>query len=139
VDVLLTVLSTIAALFSGAVAFRVQGWCQITSREASKLNGMQARVIALEGAIEQLNAQHRKLSGKFFQSLQSRSQTSQESQTTEIVEPPFCANFGQAQLEGPRSKPAACECEYCVFRREQRDAMRKQLLPRKGPKREGET
>jgi hypothetical protein len=132
VDVLLTVLSTVAAVFCGVVAFRVQGWCQVTSREAQKLNGMQARVITCEGAIEALNAQQRKLSGKFHQSLQSKQPESQ----TAIVEAPFCANFGQAQLEGPNSRPAACECAYCVQRRAQRDELRKQLVPRK--KRDGE-
>lgn len=130
----------LGALIAGVGAVRVQGWCQLTferakavEREAAKLNQMQGRVIALEGAIEQLSAQQRKLSGKFYQERQKPIQIPE----TAIVEPAFCANFAQAQIEGPTSTPARCECAYCTMRRAQRDELRKQLVPKR-VKREGE-
>jgi hypothetical protein len=43
---------------------------------------------------------------------------------------PFCANFGQAQLEGPTSTAASCECGYCAEMRDRRAAARKADLPR---------
>lgn len=43
---------------------------------------------------------------------------------------PFCANFGQAQLEGPTSPAARCECGYCGEMRARRAAARSADLAR---------
>lgn len=104
-------------------------------REAGKLNAMAGRLIALEGAVESLAAQHRRLAGKFHADKAERAETALTDPMALGTHPQAiaaaCENYLTAQREGPRSEAASCECDYCVSRRADRDALRRQLP--KGP------
>jgi len=41
-----------------------------------------------------------------------------------------CENFKLAQVEGPQSKAASCECLYCSRQRRARGALRAALIPK---------
>jgi hypothetical protein len=41
-----------------------------------------------------------------------------------------CENFALAQLEGPTSAAASCECDYCVSMREARSRVKAALTPK---------
>lgn len=101
-------------------------------RAAGKLNAMAGRVIALEGALETLGAQHRKLSGKFHAAKDSETPRPADvgSAPAGLRTPaPYCDNFQMAQLQGPQSDAASCECGYCVEMRARRSAIKAELLP----------
>lgn len=88
-----------------------------------RLRGMGNQVNALEQALVSLTSQHRKLAGRVYQA-----QGREEPEPTATAEP--CENWALAKLEGPQSKAARCECEYCTLQREQRRAVRKTIAPR---------
>jgi len=104
------------------------------ARAAGKLNAMTGRVIALEGALESLTAQHRRLSGKFHAAQAEHSETPPSAdvgpEPAGLRKPaPYCENFQRGQLEGPMSEAASCECDYCTEMRNRRRAMKAELLP----------
>jgi hypothetical protein len=141
VHMILTICSLIAA---GIAVFGMVGardaldktidQLRAAERHAGKFNAMAGRVVALEGAHESLLAQHRKLSGKFHAqaALNARHDEEAVEEVSErpTLSSPFCANYGQAQLEGPRSPAARCECGYCSEMRYRRDATKSALLPK---------
>jgi hypothetical protein len=139
VNTLSTVLSAFFALLSTALAYiayahaqranDAQGAC---ARAAGKLNAMTGRVIALEGALESLTAQHRRLSGKFHAAQHSETPPSADVglAPAELRTPAtYCENFQRGQLEGPMSVAASCECDYCTEMRNRRRATKAELLP----------
>lgn len=107
-------------------------------RAAAKLNAMAGRVVALEGAHESLLKQHRKLSGRFYaitappdlNDLHDAQEVRGIPDSRPPLASPFCANYGQAQLEGPLSPAAACACGYCTEMRARREAFRSESLPK---------
>lgn len=105
---------------------------QACARAAGKLNAMSGRVIALEGALESLATQHRRLSGKFHATKNSETPPSADVglAPAELRTPAtYCENFQRGQLEGPMSVAASCECDYCTEMRERRRATKAELLP----------
>lgn len=103
-------------------------------RERHKLAAMQGRVIALEQALESLAAQHRKLTGKFYAEKRERDEEPpppRELSPSATDDAFACDNYRLAQQAGPGSEAASCECDYCVAKRIERDALRRQLP--KGP------
>jgi len=72
-NTLLTALGGFFCLLSTALTYAAFTYMQrandaqlACARAAGKLNALSGRVIALEGAIETLTSQHRKLSGRFY-------------------------------------------------------------------------
>lgn len=92
------------------------------------------RITATERELEALRRELRKLSGKFYASQREQPDDDpppvSERDTAPPVVAPFCANYGQAQIEGPNSKAARCECDYCAEMRARRDLSRAQLVPK---------
>lgn len=110
----------------------------LVHQRALKLQEALARITAAEREIDTLRRELRKLSGKFYAAERERESAAEFAAQVEYVEgeavplntPTFCANYGQAQIEGPRSKAAACECEYCVEMRARRDLFRSSAVPK---------
>jgi len=105
-----------------------------------KFNAMAGRVVALEGQIESLAAQHRKLSGKFHAEKSERNAETPPSADVglapaELRMPasftawPICDNYDRGRREGPDSDAANCECGYCSEMRGRRAATKAALLP----------
>lgn len=95
---------------------------------AHDLRSTRARVIAAEAYGTALEGQHEKLlgrlktlEGRFYA---TRGPIAEESQTVtpmkRVDAEPACENWLQAQVDGPRSVAASCECDFCVRQREQR-------------------
>lgn len=106
------------------------------ARAAGKLNAMAGRLIALEGAHEQLRLQHQKLHGKFHAAQREKDSDTPAAQSDVgpaaagvRTPPPYCQNFQLAQLGGPLCDAAGCECGYCVEMRARRSATKAELLP----------
>lgn len=148
--IMLTVLAALCALLSTAFAYiaythanRALTALDLANRAAGKLNAMSGRVIALEGALETLSAQHRKLSGKFHAAKNSETPPSVDVglAPAELRKPaldrtgnlfrevPFCPNWQQGQISGPLSDAARCECDYCNEQRARRAMTKAELLP----------
>lgn len=133
---LLTLLFTGLLVSIGATA----AWVSVRAaddcrRHAGKLATMRGRVIALEGALEGLAAQHRKLAGKFHgtQGARRAEELDAELHVSTLEQRqtwPECENWHIAQIEGPRSNAALCECGYCAWRREQRARLKDELMPK---------
>lgn len=143
-DILLTALA-LAAL---AGCFLAYTRCQRCADDAAddlrrcdelalKLRGELARITALEGGYEQLHSQHRKLAGKFYARDYYDRQHDLDNAPPGITAPqlltPACENWAAAQLEGPKSKAAACECGYCLAQRAARAREKAAILAARQP------
>ena len=143
-DTISTVLSFLGALISAAIAWRMQGTCQMTfaaekrvEREVAKLQATTARVSSLEAENSSLLMQLQKLRGQFFafksavedQDLPTIQEVERQYEAERAV-PGFCGLYGQAQIEGPMSPAARCDCGYCVEMRARRERSRIELVPK---------
>lgn len=105
---------------------------------ALDLEKSRAKIAALEAAFDSLTAQHLKLRGAFYQ---FRWQTEQEQAPDDGDAPvrpdgssrDVCENWRTAQLEGPYSVAASCECDYCTAMRERRRAPQPVVLSGRKP------
>lgn len=129
---LFALLSTAFVLIAYQQAQRANEAQIACARAASKLNAMAGRVIALEGALETLQAQHRKLSGKFYAAKNSETPASPDvgPAPAGLRQPAaYCANWQDGQREGPLSEAARCVCDYCCEMRDRRSQTKLDLLP----------
>lgn len=130
------------AAFFAADARRYAAKCE---NHANRLRGMLARIPAVEAHSDGVEKQLSKLRGTFYAfkaaiedgpaELFRQDEFSQRERgiarpNSGDNEPAFCANYGQAQIEGPRSEAASCECGYCVEMRERRAEFRARAVPR---------
>lgn len=120
-------LALLGCIFCAAMAFRARNECVDTETSLRRLIG---RIAALEAELEVVTKQLQKLRGKLYASKTAE----QEILTNEIARPflggVICENWKTAQRDGPRSDAARCECDYCTAKRAEREALRKQLVPR---------
>lgn len=107
---------------------------QRAEHAAQRLRSMVARLTALEADHESLYTQHRKLAGKFHAAkwLQEQQAEEPDGYVREVTgQPPqianICENYQRAQVEGPQSPAAKCECLFCVRSRDERAALRAAL------------
>lgn len=75
-----------------------------------------ARITNIERDVDALRRELRKLSGKFYAAQREDEYPTEPDGRSRDV----CENWGRAQLEGPMSKAARCDCAYCTDRRAQR-------------------
>jgi len=111
------------------VAYRASQYADRADHEAKRLRNMIGRLTALEGSHESLYAQHRKLAGKFHaQKWAAEQQVELDDEPPAVSKPlpNICDNWRIAQIEGPRSEAAKCECSFCTQARAQRAAFRAQ-------------
>lgn len=141
-----TVLSTGAALIAVLCALAAQRTLSRMDRELKRTASLRARVLALEGCAETITAQHRKLAGKYYQEMADVQARLDE--LPDDGEPMFgrddgtvgpraaewpsvvCANWAEAQIEGPLSTFAQCECGYCSAMRAERERVKRELVPK---------
>lgn len=157
--IMLTALSLIAFAAAVLVylrctheADRCEAWRSNIESNALKLRADLPRITTLEREVEALRRELRKLSGKFYATQReeaggtftpgwgtpesdalaaSRQQQLWKTPTPLVhVEAPYCDQYEIAQREGPTSKAALCDCNYCrgrrlakeLFRERQREA-----------------
>lgn len=110
-------------------------------RRANEFTEQLARLNAVEADVAALGKQHRRLQGRFYKFLDEADLNGQgDAFHAPAAQPsahrpgppvaPFCANYGQAQLDGPTSAAARCECAYCAEMRLRRDEFRSKALPK---------
>lgn len=108
--------------------------------DIAKLKAERDRVTVLERDTEALRRELRKLSGKFYASQRDAENDLDAQRYYERTGIPasvlpgnapttaVCENYAAAQLEGPSSKAAKCECLYCMTRRNARAAEKAAIL-----------
>lgn len=122
--------AVVAALYCGICIARVHNLRRElernVQREVGKLNAMSGRVIAAEGAIDNLALQLRKLRGYVYSPSPSSSSSSSSEPESAIA---GCDNWELAKVDGPSSRAAQCDCAYCNYQRANRARARAELLP----------
>lgn len=83
----------------------------------AKVIAQEAMLGALEAKVDKLGARLRSAEG-YYHATKVPLQPSTDVKRVEAV--PACENWLQAQIDGPRSTAASCECDYCTEQREQR-------------------
>jgi len=100
--------------------------------ETSKPAKLALEVADLHGALEAVKRSHRSELGRVWQKFDGITNTATPYQPIEIAagfgEGPTCDNWLAAQLEGPRSKAAGCQCTYCLTQRASRAAEKARIL-----------
>lgn len=134
--VLLSMLCMRRAEAESVLAAKARDQCL---RQERKLLDERARVTVCERELDALRRELRKLAGKFYAS-QREHDDDEFAQRQRGIDHPnsgdleeqveFCENYGSAQLLGPASAAAQCQCGYCLTRRSERDAMRKASVPK---------
>lgn len=133
--VLLTALIVVAAI-----------WCALCVRDCLRVRAELRELTELAVRVDRLGAQLRKLSGRFYVSRRedrADDDLHQERRTvpddgsgrrldvgTQYPNGSPCEHWSLAQLEGPQSAHARCECEYCESMRRARAAVKAALVPR---------
>lgn len=85
------------------------------------------KVAALDEGVARLARTHQRFAGRVSQQLGTGMTNNPE--MTNKHAPLFCENYLKAQVEGPRSPAAACECDYCNEQRAARAEFRAQKIP----------
>lgn len=129
---LLTGLYTGLALVAVWWGLFARSEARAVSRTAKRLDTMRGRFIALEAAFDSLEASHRKLTGQFHAAKRELIAADEEREFQEEARGPLpdvtvCDNYKLAQLQGPMSEAASCECDYCLRKRSERAAIRAEL------------
>lgn len=145
VNWLLTGLSTGLLVCAVGVYFAARGLLHDALYEVRRFRGSAARLTAAEGDLAALSLSHRKLSGKLYGYIGSARAEEAGNQTRpERSDAPVdpsgasrdvCENWHAAQLEGPRSRAAKCECAYCEAMRAYRRSLKVALAPTPNPAR----
>lgn len=106
-------------------------FCLEASREcrdqAADLRKQSSRLLKLEHESEALSGLLHKLRQKVY-SLKPEKQEIEIARTSEAW--PACENWLEAQTAGPSSQAAKCACDYCISKRNDRDAARAKLVPK---------
>lgn len=134
-DYLLTGLYTALAVVVVLAALRANASRVACDKSARRMEAMRGRLISLEAAVDSIDRAHRKLSGRFYAERQSREEerpTIADVDGKEVWadDDPHCENYRLAQIEGPLSAAASCECDYCVRHREERRALKARFVPK---------
>lgn len=131
---LFTAFAAFAAI-AGVFARHAQVCAASAQRSAERLLGMRSELGAVEAALQSLTAQHRKLAGRVYADEYWNGQRAEQPQLD--VHAPVserdtggCENYRIAQIEGPQSQAAKCECALCVEARAARAAFRSQVVPK---------
>jgi hypothetical protein len=117
-------MTTAAFLFTGCalicalVAFVAARQCRVHEDNMHRAMG---RLSAVEAEAAQLTSQIMKLRQKLYY----RDHREKHDEPSESA---VCENYARAQLEGPLSKAAKCDCTYCFERRQARKSPAPALL-----------
>lgn len=125
-QVLFTVFALFAAVLCSVCAYVARESAQRAAHSEHRLSIMRGQVAGLEAALMGLDAKHQKLAGRVYADEFWRGKRlNQPDLALDGVDAAAdaaltCENWKRAQLEGPMSPAAKCECAYCENRREVR-------------------
>lgn len=130
-----SLLLLIATMYAASVAI---GAATRAGRTADRLRSAMATISGLEASTESLTQQLQKLRGTFyaFKAAVEEPQPTVDYDESGNFYPPepapgqICENFRVAQLEGPTSPAAQCDCGYCAAMRQAREQLRARAVPR---------
>jgi hypothetical protein len=122
-----TACALICALVAAVAAWLVAGHAVEARRLVERVTDRDARLIELEQGLASLLKQHTRLRGKFYAEKPEKPET-----VIARTDPswPACENWLSAQTLGPSSPAAKCGCDYCISKRNDRDAARAKLVPK---------
>lgn len=131
-----TVLSTVVAVIAVIAA-------RFCVAEALRLTRITAGITAFETRIDGIDSRLRKLAGSYYVGLRRDRAVHEEWDPVPDSDShgqvgvrggapngSVCENWALAQLDGPQSKAARCDCEYCDSMRRARAAVKAALVPR---------
>lgn len=100
-------------------------------RASKRLTDVRARMTDVETLLDSLYKSHKKLSGTYYRERRRdvRDDDGEEEIATHVQAngAAACENYAIAQREGPTSRAAQCECDYCSARRVGRSIARAQV------------
>jgi ABC-type nickel/cobalt efflux system permease component RcnA len=112
-------------------------------RSAEGVRHARAKIIALDAALESLEAQHKKLNGRFYALRQELDIEGADTENAVMHRAAHnagpvlpldslivCEQWQLAQQDGPSSPAAQCQCAYCMRRRAERERARNELVPK---------
>lgn len=134
-----TAIALLAALAAVLFALDAQRGARRCEMHANRLRAALGTIKGTESAVENFHTQLQKLRGVFY-AHKAWAEDRVGSSHDELPPTPhgrelpthtelFCPNYGQAQIEGPLSAAARCECGYCAEMRTRRDAFRRAKVP----------
>lgn len=136
----LTIVAVLASALAVIYAFACARERVECEKYANALREARAIITGLEGAFVSVNGQLQKLRGQFFAFKAEVEQTAlpladatvQGLQETAARHENLlqCENWRTAQVEGPKSPAAACDCVYCETMRQARSAFRAAVVPK---------
>lgn len=149
-DVLQVLFQVFVMLAGVWFTFAASRHSEDAERSAESLRHMRAKLISLDAAFESLEAQHKKLNGRFyalrqeldFEGADAESEASTMERRREgswnalrggplpLDAQTVCEQWAIAQRDGPHSPAARCECAYCTERRAHRERQRNALVPK---------
>jgi len=132
------VLTICSALLAAATVFFAVRAAQYSARcdfQARRLSAAMGRLTGLEGTADSLTTQVQKLRGQFHAYKAANAPpyecvVDRAPERSEINQDFFCENYAQAQVSGPSSEFASCQCTYCMAMRARREASRQALVPK---------
>lgn len=96
---------------------------------ADRLERMRSTVSGHDARIESQHAQLNQVRGMVY-ALRRRDEPEPQAPTGPSgLSYDACENWRTAQLEGPTSRAATCECAYCTSMRDARAAVKRAMLP----------
>lgn len=124
-----------SCIFCAYMAYTFVQRCETV---ANRLRASTGRITGLEGSVDSLTQQLQKLRGTFYAfkaaaeppDFADFDDHKRPNPVVPEVRSPFCANYGQAQIEGPLSPAARCECGYCEEMRQRRSELRARHVPK---------
>jgi len=134
-----TALSTGLLLLCGACVLACYLHLDQVRKIEHRLTSLRTLVSSTAAELDNLRMQVQKLRGQFFAFKQAV-----EDGPAEMFEevsakapagwdhglPILCENYHRAQVDGPLSQAAKCDCAYCVEMRERRARARSELIPK---------
>jgi len=142
---LLTGLFTALTAFALFFAITARPEARRCEMHANRLRACIGRITSMEGTLDSLTQQLQKLRGQFY-AFKSAVEDgaypvendppyphySERKEQPRLFadSPPVCENYARAQVEGPQSTAARCDCNYCADMRHRRDEVRKALIPK---------
>jgi len=134
-EYLFTGLYTALLIASAVCAWRTRRHADRAESAARKLEHARGRLVSLESAFDSLERAHKKLSGRFYarraETVDVEHIQHQEEQAARALNDSgafgICNNWRIAQVEGPFSEAAACECDFCVQTRQARAQIRAEV------------
>lgn len=126
-------LSTVYSLcvlgIAGYLCWRAGEYAKRAELSANRLMQMRGRLIGVEGAVSTLDTRIRALNGKVARERRDDARPDNFPPTLPLQVPTdICDNWADAQVHGPMSPAARCDCAYCTAMRAARRTEKAAIL-----------